>query len=218
MLSKLSSFLVTAIFFVLSPTLAQAQTNPLSFQMPHQGRITTYFSSSHPGIDLATPFGTDIRPITEGVVTQAGKNNTGLGLMVELEHNGGYKSIYGHMSRIDVTVGQTVIASTILGKVGLTGHTTGPHTHLEILKDSRHIDPLTILPRGKINTLARASDNATGGPSNDLAQLPRTGLWEGFWLGALFLPLGWILITRNRINKSPLTPNYIWLKRNLSKG
>lgn len=87
-----------------------------------------------------------IKPIAGGNVVEAGFNFFGLGLMVEVEHEGGYRSLYGHMGKIFVTKGQTIDVNDYLGEIGMTGHTSGPHTHLEVSKDGKKIDPLLILP------------------------------------------------------------------------
>lgn len=117
-----------------------------AFILPHPGYISTHFSPGHPGIDLATGLGMPIHPIADGKVVEVIYGFTGLGHHVIVEHAQGYRSTYGHMGRIFVHVGDTVTQASILGEVGLTGHTTGPHTHLEITKDGTYIDPETILP------------------------------------------------------------------------
>lgn len=122
------------------------QASPVSFQLPHPGYITTPFSSFHPGIDLCSGLGMPIKPIAKGTVISTGFNFFGLGLVVEVEHEGGYKSLYAHMGKIFVTVGQVVEESDFLGEIGMTGHTSGPHTHLEISKDGKKIDPRLVLP------------------------------------------------------------------------
>lgn len=124
----------------------QAQSTNLAFQNPHPGYLSTRFSSYHPGIDLATGLGMPIKPIAKGKVTSAGFNFWGLGLVVEIDHGEGYKSIYAHMGTIYVQNGQEVDQNSLLGDVGLTGNTSGPHTHLEIYKDGKAIDPASILP------------------------------------------------------------------------
>lgn len=131
--------------------VAQEQTvNPqqaaVSFQLPHPGYITTHFSNYHPGIDLCAGLGFPIKPVAKGTVVEAGYNFFGLGLMVEVEHEGGYRSLYGHMGKIFVQKGQMVDVNDYLGEIGMTGHTSGPHTHLEISKDGKKIDPLLVLP------------------------------------------------------------------------
>lgn len=120
--------------------------SPVTFQLPFTGYITTTFSSYHPGIDLCAGLGMPIKPIAKGTVVETGFNFFGLGLMVEVEHEGGYRSLYGHMGKIYVTKGQTVGENDYLGEIGMTGHTSGPHTHLEVSKDGVKINPLTILP------------------------------------------------------------------------
>lgn len=122
------------------------QEAAIVFQLPHPGYITTHFSTFHPGIDLCSGLGMPIKPIASGTVVEAGYNFFGLGMVVEVEHAEGYRSLYAHMGKIFVTKGQTVEAGQYLGEVGMTGNTSGPHTHLEIAKDGRKIDPLLLLP------------------------------------------------------------------------
>lgn len=119
---------------------------PFATQLPHPGYISTYFSAYHPGIDLATGLGMPIHPIADGTVITAGYDFTGYGLTVVLDHGYGYTSRYAHMGEIYVTVGEKVTRDQLLGVVGLTGHTTGPHTHLEVTHNGVKINPLTILP------------------------------------------------------------------------
>jgi hypothetical protein len=123
-----------------------AETSNVAFQLPHPGYITTTFSGYHPGIDLCSGLGTPIKPIAKGTVVETGYNFFGLGLVVEVEHEGGYRSLYAHMGKIYVQKGQVVDAGDFVGEVGMTGHTSGPHTHLEVSKDGKKIDPRLILP------------------------------------------------------------------------
>lgn len=124
----------------------QANATSLAFQSPHPGYLSTRFSNYHPGIDLATGLGMPVKPISKGTVTSAGLNFWGLGLVVEVDHGEGYRSIYAHMGTIYVKAGQEVDNSSQLGVVGMTGNTSGPHTHLEVYKDGKPIDPAIILP------------------------------------------------------------------------
>lgn len=142
-----------------SPTPEQSQTIDakslgLVFKLPHDGYISTYFSSYHPGVDLATALGTPIHPVAGGTVVDAGFNYWGLGLNVVVDHGHGYQSLYAHMGKIYVKIGQKVSSDDVLGEVGLTGHTTGPHTHLQISKDGENINPLTVLPEVRNTPLA----------------------------------------------------------------
>lgn len=120
---------------------------PHTFNLPHPGYVSTHFSAWHPGVDIATGLGMPIHPIAPGKVIEVTFGWEGLGHYVVVEHDNGYKSTYGHMGQVLVKVGDSVSEASILGLVGLTGHTTGPHTHLEVAKDDKKIDPLTILPK-----------------------------------------------------------------------
>lgn len=116
------------------------------FNLPHPGYLTTKYASWHPGIDIATGLGMPIRPISKGKVVEVTSGWFGLGHYVVVEHEQGFRSSYGHMGKIYVKKDDLVDATSFLGEVGMTGHTTGPHTHLEITKNGQYIDPQTILP------------------------------------------------------------------------
>lgn len=119
---------------------------PEPVSLPHPGYLSTKFSSYHPGIDIATGLGMPIHPITAGVVEEVNFGLFGYGNHIIISHNGGFKSMYAHLGKIYVKKGQPVSPDNIIGEVGMTGHTSGPHTHLEISYNSKNIDPLTILP------------------------------------------------------------------------
>ncbi len=125
----------------------KAESLPFTLKLPHPGYLSTRYSSFHPGVDIATGLGMPIHPIANGVVADAGFNFWGLGLIVLVEHENGYKSLYAHMGKTYVNKGQEVSTEDTLGEVGLTGHTSGPHTHLEISKDGKTIDPSILLPK-----------------------------------------------------------------------
>ena len=95
----------------------------------------------HSGVDLAAPYGSPIYATGAGVVGTAGWSG-GLGLTVAIAHGGGVQTRYGHMSRLAVAPGQQVSAGDVIGYVGSTGESTGPHVHYEVRVDGRAIDPL----------------------------------------------------------------------------
>ncbi|OGE26862.1 hypothetical protein A3C26_03085 [Candidatus Daviesbacteria bacterium RIFCSPHIGHO2_02_FULL_39_12] len=119
-------------------------TKPLI--LPHPGYLTTRFSSYHPGIDIAAGLGMPIHPIIDGVVESKSLDIFGLGNYVVVAHEKGFKSKYSHMGRVFVKAGDTVTSDNILGEVGITGRTSGPHTHLEITLNGEFVDPLKLLP------------------------------------------------------------------------
>ena len=112
---------------------------------PTRGIITTYFSSWHPGIDIAASLGTPIGAADGGTVTFAGWDNTGYGYRVVLNHGNGYSTTYNHLSVISVRVGQSLGKGGQIGLMGSTGRSTGPHLHFEILRNGAFVNPLAIL-------------------------------------------------------------------------
>lgn len=140
-------FFLVSGYFLQSPTVTFAAEQSTQFVLPHTGYISTYFSLNHPGIDLATDLGTAVHPVAGGIVEDVIYENYDYGNHVTIDHSGGYKSLYGHMGKIFVKKGQAVDLNAVLGQVGLTGRTSGPHTHLEITYDGSYINPLTVLPK-----------------------------------------------------------------------
>lgn len=117
-----------------------------NFAWPISGLITQRFSWYHSGVDIATAFGTPVLAADSGRVIVAGwTDNTGYGNRVMIDHGNGYVTLYGHMSRIDVVVGQTVARGNQLGLEGSTGRSTGPHLHFEIRRNGKVTDPLGYL-------------------------------------------------------------------------
>ena len=100
----------------------------------------------HPGIDIAVEFGTPVYATAAGTVEQAGWNG-GYGRYVRVNHGNGYETAYGHMSGIAVAAGQQVIKGEIIGFVGSTGYSTGPHLHYEVIADGQTIDPFYVVKR-----------------------------------------------------------------------
>ena len=86
---------------------------------------------AHTGIDYAAPTGTPVMSIGDGTVLSAGWGKGGAGNMVKVRHNSVYTTAYLHLSRIAVKAGQRVSQGQVIGYVGSTGHSTGPHLHFE---------------------------------------------------------------------------------------
>jgi murein DD-endopeptidase MepM/ murein hydrolase activator NlpD len=107
----------------------------------------------HPGVDFRAPTGYPVRATAAGTVIAA-ENNGGYGNMVDIDHGNGVTTRYGHMSEIDVTVGQVVAKGAVVGRTGSTGRSTGPHLHYEVRVDGEAIDPMRyILAGGEIGPL-----------------------------------------------------------------
>lgn len=100
----------------------------------------------HHGVDIALDYGEPIYAAGAGMVTHAGQNG-GYGIFASIDHGNGYKTQYGHMSAVAVNAGQRVAKGEIIGFVGNTGYSTGPHLHFEVLSDGQTIDPFFISKR-----------------------------------------------------------------------
>ena len=102
----------------------------------------------HTGVDLSAPLGSKIRAASSGVVTRADLMG-GYGLAVEIDHGYSVSTLYAHNATVMVTPGQVVQAGQIISTVGMTGQTTGPHLHFELIRNGNKIDPMRYLPRPK---------------------------------------------------------------------
>ncbi|MBM3270553.1 MAG: peptidoglycan DD-metalloendopeptidase family protein, partial [Candidatus Sericytochromatia bacterium] len=94
----------------------------------------------HPGIDIRAGVGTPIRAARDGVVVRAGWEGA-YGRMVEISHGGGVSTRYAHASSLAVSPGERVEAGEIIGRVGTTGRSTGPHLHYEVRINGRPVNP-----------------------------------------------------------------------------
>lgn len=123
---------------------------PLLWPLPIKSYFSSYFGwrtlwgkqDNHTGIDLPAPAGTTIRAAESGVVLLAQKGNSSYGNHVIINHNGGLISLYGHMSTVEVSVGQTVKRGDRIGGVGTTGNSSGNHLHFEIRSNGVRQNPL----------------------------------------------------------------------------
>jgi murein DD-endopeptidase MepM/ murein hydrolase activator NlpD len=110
-------------------------------------RINQNYNFFHPGVDFGGEIGEPVEAIMPGVVAYAGWDSSGYGNLVVLNHRNGLDSYYAHLSKVEVKTGETVDMNTEIGKVGVTGHSTGPHLHLEIHQNGVSLNPLTVLSR-----------------------------------------------------------------------
>ena len=121
--------------------------------MPRVKRKGRRSSRPHKGIDLAAQRGVPVMASTNGVVIYTGKDFNGFGKMIMIEttgENSGYATLYAHLDKIVVYDGQKVTQGEVIGALGNTGRSSGPHLHFEIRKsDGIPVDPLPYLPAGK---------------------------------------------------------------------
>lgn len=115
------------------------------FVWPTSGVITQGFYWYHPGVDIANNAGPNILAADSGRVVKAGWDSTGYGNMILIDHGNGMETLYAHMSAFYVAAGQTVNRGDAIGRMGSTGHSTGPHLHFEVHQNGVHLNPLVYL-------------------------------------------------------------------------
>lgn len=127
--------------------LSRSMEQP-SFQWPLQGNITSGYGwrkgKFHYGIDIGAPCGSAIRAARGGRVAFVGYRGS-YGILIEVDHGAGYRTRYAHAGDVLVSPGQQVKTGQKLGRVGLTGNTTGPHLHFEIHESGEKVNPLNLL-------------------------------------------------------------------------
>lgn len=113
---------------------------------PVRGRITTQPSSWHMALDIATSLGTPVVAADGGRVVAAGWDNTGYGYRVIIDHGNGLRTLYAHLSYFNVDYGDYVNKGVVIGKIGSTGRSTGPHLHFEVRRNGVRQNPWNWLP------------------------------------------------------------------------
>ena len=107
------------------------------------------FTKMHRGVDFAAPIGTPIFAAGDGIIEYSGWNGT-YGKYIRIKHNGTFKTAYAHLSKVYKKRGTRIKQGDIIGTLGTTGRSTGPHLHYEILIHGKQVNPLRIkLPAGK---------------------------------------------------------------------
>lgn len=132
-------------------TLAGSVVGSVPAGLPVGGRLTSQFGSRinpvsglyqhHAGVDLAAATGSPVATTGNGVVRFAGPAGN-YGLLVVIDHGQGVESRYAHLSRLTVSIGQSVTRGQAVGLVGSTGRSTGPHLHYEVRANGRALNPL----------------------------------------------------------------------------
>ncbi|GIM56780.1 peptidase M23 [Capnocytophaga canimorsus] len=127
------------------PAIQPIQNKDLTRMASGYGWRTDPFTKArkfHYGMDFTAPQGTPIYAAGDGVITRADGNAAGYGEHIRIDHGYGYVSLYAHLSKYNVRVGQKVKRGDIIGFVGNTGRSQAPHLHYEVLKDGEHINPV----------------------------------------------------------------------------
>jgi murein DD-endopeptidase MepM/ murein hydrolase activator NlpD len=124
------------------------------FRSPLGGRLSSFFGGRrhpifkvhrfHNGIDIATRYGTLVGSASGGRVISTGWMG-GYGKAIIISHPNGFRTLYGHLSKISVNIGQSVKAGSLIGRVGSTGWSTGPHLHFTMWHNGKLINPMSVL-------------------------------------------------------------------------
>ncbi len=139
----------------------------LASPVPYSRRTSGFGMREHPilhtqrahlGVDYAAPTGTPVMSVADGVVVESGFQGA-FGNMVVVQHNARQSTVYAHLSRMNVKRGQTIKQGDIVGAVGTTGLSTGPHLHFEFRINGRHVDPLTLAQQGASEPISAAQRN-----------------------------------------------------------
>jgi murein DD-endopeptidase MepM/ murein hydrolase activator NlpD len=136
-------------------TVATEHAAPASAALPVAGEISSPFGMRndpftgeerfHGGVDVAAPRGAEIRAVADGEVVFSGWRTGGAGRVVEVRHADGLVTSYAHAERTLVRPGQHVVAGQVVGTVGSSGRSSGPHLHFAASRDGQVIDPSTLL-------------------------------------------------------------------------
>jgi murein DD-endopeptidase MepM/ murein hydrolase activator NlpD len=117
-----------------------------NFGWPTRGVISQGYAWYHRGLDIANAIGIAVAAADGGYVTYAGWSPVGYGYMVMIDHGNGFSTLYGHLSQWYVDPGQAVARGQIIGAMGSTGNSTGPHLHFEVRYGGAPVNPLVYLP------------------------------------------------------------------------
>lgn len=128
---------------VIDPNVVQTEK---SIRLPVDNFVVSQgYNFFHPGVDLATAKGSPVYPIMDGVVESIDRTRIGFGNYVVVDHGSGFKSLYAHMSKIEVKQGEKIDKNSIVGLVGSVGWSSGPHLHLQVSEEGHWTNPKTFL-------------------------------------------------------------------------
>jgi len=131
---------------VLKEEVVVATTEPRFVAAVNTLGLSQGYRGFHRAIDLRARVGTPVVAIDDGKVVELVKGRFGYGHYVSVSHADGFGSLYAHLGRIDVSLGEMVKQGQKLGVVGMTGWSTGAHLHLEIFENGKAINPVSVMP------------------------------------------------------------------------
>lgn len=123
-------------------TIVMTTNSEYQFPLEMTIGMSQGYHGLHPGVDLRAPRGTKVLAMTEGTVVEVEEMLVGYGHFVRIAHKGTISSLYAHLDQVKVKPGQKVAKGEVLGTVGMTGWTTGPHLHFEVHSGEKSVNPL----------------------------------------------------------------------------
>lgn len=148
---KKVSFLTLSLLFVVTLVWAFNVEPPTIHPLKGNFKVTSGFGEKmhpikkvlkkHTGIDFKAPIGTPVHATSDGIIEKAVMQETSYGYHIIIKHDDQYQTLYCHLAEIDVVVGQKVKKGEVIGAVGNTGASTGPHLHYEVIKDGKKVNP-----------------------------------------------------------------------------
>jgi murein DD-endopeptidase MepM/ murein hydrolase activator NlpD len=148
-------YLLAALLLTFSAPARACDGASGSLQHPAQGEIYRKYgfvehpllhtTRLHAGIDYRGPLGQPVIAAEAGTIVTASREG-GYGNYIRIDHGNGLQTSYSHLTRIGAREGQCISKGEVIGTIGQTGLATEPHLHFEILKDTRFVDPLALLP------------------------------------------------------------------------
>lgn len=129
----------------------------LSNVIPENTGISQGFHIGHPGMDITASLGSKIYPLKAGKVVLLSYSKWDYGRSVIVDHGNGLKTRYAHMGKVYVQEGEDLTTEKVIGEVGLTGRTTGPHLHIEVYKNDKPVNPASYLTITKTRLASRSN-------------------------------------------------------------
>lgn len=126
---------------------------------PRVHPVTGQYQSLHTGLDLPAPTGTPVFALSSGIVKKVAYDDIS-GNNIIVEHGWGFSTGYLHLSETSVAVGQEIPAGTMIGRVGSTGRSTGPHLHFMVYRGGKPVDPMPYVTMAVLPELARSAGAA----------------------------------------------------------
>jgi len=151
----------------LLPSSSLADLNSTPTLWPVIGHLTSIFGQRmdpfsgegafHTGVDISSQYGDSVRATADGIVVEAG-DHAGYGRLVVVDHGFGLTTYYGHLSSLNVVVGQQLKRGDAIGNVGVSGRSTGPHVHYEVRINGAPVNPMRYLRQASVATAKAAAD------------------------------------------------------------